>query len=143
MFNLFKRDPAQEKQRIPIELFSVTLAGASNACNILNGAGLKGKFSREDIFAEVCGAHVKTVISTMSRAEGLVGTIEERFDKGVRFLLETLPGALLRLKDPKMLNGLKTRGFTLTDIASLEQLLVADKTFDLACSYYMGLGALC
>ena len=36
MFNLFKRDPAQEKLKIPIELFSVTLAGASNTCNILN-----------------------------------------------------------------------------------------------------------
>jgi hypothetical protein len=45
MFNLFKRDPDQEKLKIPAELFSVTAAGASNACNILNGAGLKGKFS--------------------------------------------------------------------------------------------------
>jgi hypothetical protein len=46
MFNLFKRDPAQEKLRIPHELRSVTAAGAANAGNILNGAGLNGKFSR-------------------------------------------------------------------------------------------------
>jgi hypothetical protein len=140
MFNLFKRDPAQEKLKIPVELFSVTMAGASNACNILNGAGLKGKFSREDIFAEVCGAHVKTVISTMSRMEGLVGSIEERFDKGARFLLENLPGVLNRLKEPKISNGLKSRGFTLTDMALMEQLLIADKTFSLAASYYMEMG---
>jgi len=82
MFNLFKRDPVREKLKIPAELFSVTLAGASNACNILNGASVTyGKFfSREEIFAEVCGAHVKTVIATMSRMEGFVGSIEERFD---------------------------------------------------------------
>jgi hypothetical protein len=140
MFNLFKRAPAQQKLKIPLELFSVTAAGASNACNILNGAGLKGKFSREDIFAEVCGAHVKIVISTMSRMEGLLGSIEERFDKGERFLLENLPGVLNRLKDPKLSNGLQSQGFTLTDLALMEHLLIADKTFSLAASYYFGMG---
>jgi hypothetical protein len=140
MFNLFKRDPAQEKLKIPHELVSVTAAGASNACNILNGAGLKGKFSRDDIFAEVCGAHVKTVISTISRMEDLVGSASERFDKGAQFLLETLPGVLSRLKDPKVSNGLKSQGWTPTDLALMEQLLITDKTFHLAASYYMGMG---
>jgi len=140
MFNLFKRDPVREKLKIPAELFSVTLAGASNACNILNGASLNGKFfNREDIFAEVCGAHVKIVIATMSRMEGFVGFIEERFDKGAQFLLENLPGVLNRMKEPKVLNGLKSQGFTLTDLALMEQLLIADKTFNLAASYYMGM----
>jgi hypothetical protein len=138
MFNLFKRDPAQEKLKIPQELLFVTAAGASNACNILNGAGLKGKFSREDIFAEVCGAHVKIVITTMSRMEDLVCLASERFDKGAQFLLETLPGVLDRLKDPKISNGLKSQGFTPTDLALMEHLLIADKTFHLAASYYMG-----
>ncbi|MGO9584918.1 MAG: hypothetical protein ACLP2Y_01745 [Limisphaerales bacterium] len=101
MFNLFKRDPVREKLKIPGELFSVTLAGASNACNILNGASLNGKlFSREDIFAEICGAHVKFVIATMSRMEGFVGFIEERFDNGAQFLLENLPAVFNRMKDP-------------------------------------------
>ena len=142
MFNLFKRDPVREKLKIPVELFTVTLAGASNACNILNGASVTyGKFfSREDIFAEVCGAHVKVVIATMSRMEGFVGTIEERFDRGAQFLLENLPTVLNRLKDPKMLNGLKSQGFKDTDLALMEQLLIADKTFNLAASYYMGIG---
>jgi hypothetical protein len=141
MFNLFKRDPVREKLKIPVELFTVTLAGASNACNILNGASVTyGKFfSREDIFAEVCGAHVKIVIATMSRMEGFVGTIEERFDRGAQFLLENLPTVLNRLKDPKMLNGLKSQGFKDTDLALMEQLLIADKTFNLAASYYMGI----
>jgi hypothetical protein len=141
MFNLFKRDSAQEKLRIPVQLFSVTAAGASNACNILNGAGLMGKkFSREDIFAEICGAHVKTVIATMSRMEGFVGTIDERFDKGEQFLLETLPAVLNRLDEPKFSNRLKSQGFTLTDLTLLRQLLIAHKTFTLAASYYMGTG---
>ena len=136
MFNLFKRDPAQEKLKIPAELFSVTLAGASNACNILNGAGLNGRFNREEIFAEVCGAHVKTVISTMCRIEGF-GFGGDRFDNHAQFLLENLPTVLNRLKDPKMLSGLKSRGFKLTDLALMERLLIADKTFQLAASYYM------
>lgn len=142
MFNLFKRDPVREKLKIPVELFTVTLAGASNACNILNGASVTyGKFfSREDIFAEVCGAHVKTVIATMSRMEGFVGSIDERFDRGAQFLLENLPTVLNRLKDPKMLNGLKSQGFKDTDLALMEKLLIADKTFNLAASYYMGIG---
>ena len=141
MFNLFKRDPVQERLKIPSELFSVTLAGASNACNILNLASFNAKFfSREDIFAEVCGAHVKTVIATMSRMEGFVGSIEERFDRGTRFLLENLPGVLNKMKDPKISNGLQSRGFKLADLALMERLLIADKTFDLAASYYMGIG---
>ena len=139
MFDLFRRDPVREKLKIPSELYWVTLAGASNACNILNGAGLEGKFSREDIFAEVCGAHVKVVIATMSRMEGFVGFIEERFDKGAQLLLENLPGVLNRMKDPKVVNGLKSQGFTLSDLALMEQLLIADKTFNLAASYYVGM----
>ena len=141
MFNLFKRDPVREKLKIPGELFSVTLAGASNACNILNGASLNGKlFSRKDIFAEICGAHVKFVIATMSRMEGFVGFIEERFDNGAQFLLENLPAVFNRMKDPRILSGLESRGFKLTDVALIEKLLVADKTFSLAASYYMGIG---
>jgi hypothetical protein len=72
--------------------------------------------------------------------EGFVGFIDERFDKGAQFLLENLPAVLNRLKDPKILSGLKSRGFTLTDLALMEQLLIADKTFNLAASYYMGMG---
>ena len=141
MFNLFKRDPAQEKLKIPIELFSVTLAGASNACNILNLAIFNANFfSREEILAEVCGAHVKVVIATMSRMEGFAGSIEERFDKSARFLRENLPSVLNRIKDPKMLSGFQSRGFKLADLALMERLLIADKTFDLAASYYMGIG---
>jgi hypothetical protein len=34
MFNLFKREPIREKLKITAELFLVTLAGASNACNV-------------------------------------------------------------------------------------------------------------
>ena len=139
MFNLFKRDPVREKLKIPTWLYWVTLTGASNACNILNGAGLQGKFSREDMFSEVCGVHVKTVIATMSRMEGFIGFIEERFDKGEQFLLENVPGVLNRMKDPKALNRLKSQGFTLTDLALMEQLLIAEKTFNLAASYYMGM----
>src|ERR1017187_1518780 len=141
MFNLFKRDPVREKLKIPGELISVTLAGASNACNILNGASLNGKlFSRKDIFAEICGAHVKFVIATMSRMEGFVGFIEERFDNGAQFLLENLPAVFNRMKDLRILSGLESRGFKLTDVALIEKLLVADKTFSLAASYYMGIG---
>jgi hypothetical protein len=141
MFNLFKRDPVREKLKIPNELFSVTLAGASNACNILNGASLNGKmFSRENIFAEVCGAHVKTVIATMSRMEGFVGSVEERFDKGAQFLLENTPVIFNRMKDPKISSGLQSQGFKLTDLALMEKLLIADKTFNLAASYYTGIG---
>jgi hypothetical protein len=140
MFNLFKRNPAKEKLKIPVELFSVTAAGASNACNILNGAGLKEKFSREDIFAEVCGFHVKTVIATMNRMEGFNGDIDERFDRSARFLLETLPGVLNRMKDPKISNGLISQGYARTDLSLMEQLLMADKTFTLAASYYIGSG---
>jgi hypothetical protein len=139
MFNLFKRDPVREKLKIPTWLYWVTLTGASNACNILNGAGLQGKFSREDMFAEVCGVHVKTVIATMSRMEGFIGFIDERFDNGAQFLLENVPGVLNRMKDPKALNRLKSQGFTLTDLALMEQLLIAEKTFNLAASYYMGM----
>jgi hypothetical protein len=54
--------------------------------------------------------------------------------------LENLPTVLNRLKDPKMLNGLKSRGFKPTDLALMEQLLIADKTFNLAASYYMDIG---
>jgi hypothetical protein len=139
MFNFFKRDPVREKLKIPTWLYWVTLTGASNACNILNGAGLQGKFSRKDMFAEVCGVHVKTVIATMSRMEGFIGFIGERFDKGAQFLLENVPGVLNRMKDPKALNRLKSQGFTLTDLALMEQLLIADKTFNLAASYYTGM----
>jgi hypothetical protein len=139
MFNLFKRDPVREKLKIPTWLYWVTLTGASNACNILNGAGLQGKFSSEDMFAEVCGAHVKTVIATMSRMEDF-GGLDEKFDKGAQFLLENVPGVLNRMKDPKALNRLKSQGFTLTDLTLMEQLLIADKTFNLAASYYMGIG---
>ena len=141
MFNLFKRDPVREKLKIPSELFSVTLAGASNACNILNGASLSGNvFSRENIFAEVCGAHVKTVIATMIRVEGFVGSVEERFDKGAQFLLENTPAVFNRMKDPKISSGLQSQGFKLTDLVLMEKLLIADKTFNLAASYYMGIG---
>jgi hypothetical protein len=138
MFNIFKRDPAQEKLRIPVELFSVTAAGTRNVCNILNGAGLTGKFSRADIFAEVSGFHIKTVASTMSRIEGYSGFVEDRFNKGALFLFENLPNVLNRLKDPKFSNRLKSQGYALTDLALLGQLLIADNTFSLAASYYMG-----
>ena len=138
MFNLFKRDPVREKLKIPTWLYWVTLTGASNACNILNGAGLQGKFNREEIFAEVCGTHVKTVISTMCRIEGF-GFGGDRFDDHAQFLLENVPGVLNRMKAPKALNRLKSQGFTLTDLALMEQLLIAEKTFNLAASYYMGM----
>ena len=139
MFNIFKRDPVREKLKIPTFLYWVTLTGASNACNILNGAGIKGKFSREDIFAEVCAMHMKTVIATMNRMEGFVGFLDERFDKGEQFLLDNIPGVLNRMKDPKAINRLKSEGFTLTDLTLMQQFLIAEKTFNLAASYYMGM----
>lgn len=139
MFNFFKRDPAREKQKIPVELFAETAAGASNACNILGGAGLKGKFDREKLFSEICGSHVKIVISTMSRVDDC-DDAEEKFDNGARFLLETLPGVFDRLKDPKIASGLVSQGFAHTDLALLEKLLIADETFTLAASYYMRVG---
>lgn len=131
MFDFFKRDPAREKLKIPGELFSVTAACAANACNTLNGAGLKGKFSREDIFAEVCGAHVKTVIATMSRIEDYMGFAEERFDKGARFLLDSAPRIVGRLEDPGVLSGLRSKGFTSEDLALMAKLLFAERTFHL------------
>jgi len=122
-----------------MELFSLTAAGASNACGILNGAGLKGKFIRKDLFAEICAAHMKIVIDAMARVE-LYGDMEEKFDNGVRFLLETLPGVFNRVRDPKMATDLASHGFNLTDLALLQELLVADETFNLAASYFMRIG---
>jgi len=135
MFNLFRRDPAREKLKIPVHLFGVTLAAAANASNILNGAGLKGKFSRQAIFAEVCGCHVNIAISTMARVDDYLGPVWS-YDKGERFLSENLPGVLNRLKDPKVLNRFKADHFTSSDLALIEELLIAEKTFSLAASYY-------
>jgi hypothetical protein len=137
MFGLFKRDPSRAKLRIPLELFSASAAGGSHACNILNGAGLKGKFRREDIFTEVCAVHVRTVISAMSRADGLSGSIDERFDKAAHFLLENLPNVLNRLKEPAFVKKLTAQGFAADDLMLLGKLLIADKIYHLAASYYM------
>jgi hypothetical protein len=137
MFNLFKRDPARERLKIPTELFSVTATCAANAANILNGAGLRGKFSREALFAEVCGYHVETVISTMSRVEDWLGFSDIRFDKGAQFLLQNAADVLARLGDPKISNGLQRQGFTSEDMALLKKLLFAGGTFDLAASYFV------
>jgi hypothetical protein len=128
MFNFFKCNPIREKLKIPTELFTVTLAGASHACNILNGAGLDGKFSRRDIFAEVCAAHVKAVICTINRRKDFIGFADQGFDSGAQFLSENLPGVLNKLKDPKVMNHLKSQGFTSTDVALMEKLLIADQT---------------
>jgi hypothetical protein len=136
MLNFLKRDPARERLKIPGALFSVTLAAAANAGNILNGAGLKGKFSREALFAEVCGYHTRTVIVTMSRVEDYIGSVGERFDKGAQFLWENAPRILGGLKDPKVLSGLRSEHFTSEDLALMEKLLFAEKTFDLAASYF-------
>jgi hypothetical protein len=140
MFSFFKRNPAKDMQRIPVELFSAALAGGSNACNILNGAGLQRKFSREAIFAEVCAFHVITVICTMNRVEAAYGSRHEKFDKRAEFLQETVPGVLNRLKEPKMLNGLKARGFALPDTEYVERHLIAEKTLLLAAAYYLETG---
>jgi hypothetical protein len=43
------------------------------------------------------------------------------------------------MKDPKSLSRLKSQGFTLTDLALVEKLLIAERTFNLATSYYMGM----
>jgi len=83
--------------------------------------------------------HMKTVIATMSRMEGFIGFIDERFDKGAQFLFENVPGVLKRMKDAKAISRLKSEGFTLTDLALMEQLLIAEKTFDLASYYYTGI----
>lgn len=137
MFGFFKRDPAQEKLRIPKALFGSAVAGAANACNILNGAGLKGKFSREALFAEVCGFHMNVVISTMSRVDGYEGSLDSRFDQGARFLWENAAGVLSRLDDPTVLNRLKTEGhYTDEDLALIRKLLFAEKTLDLAAAYF-------
>ncbi|MGA2821883.1 MAG: hypothetical protein ABSF61_14695 [Anaerolineales bacterium] len=140
MFIIFKRDPAQEKLKIPNELFGVTPTAAGNACNILNGAGLKGKFSREAIFAEVCGYHVKTVILEISRVETPYLDVEEGFNQGARFLLENGPRVLSRLRDPKVSQGLRSHGCFAEDLGYIERFLFADKTFSLAASYCSGLG---
>jgi hypothetical protein len=120
MFNISKRDPAQEKLKIPNELFGATVAAAGNACNIPNGAGLKGKFSREAIFAEVCGYYVKTVIVATSRAEMQVD-MEEGFNPGARFLPENAPRVLSRLRDPKVSQGLRSQGFFAEDLGYMER----------------------
>jgi hypothetical protein len=140
MFSLFRRDPAMEKLRIPGELLSVTAAGAANAGNILNCAGLRGKFSREDLFAEVCGFHVKTVIATMGRLEDHIDFSEERFDKGAQFLLQNAAGVLARLEDPKVFSGLRAQGFTAEDLGLVKKLLFAESTFHLAASYFARMG---
>jgi hypothetical protein len=142
MFNLLKRDPSQDKLKIPQELLSATLASAVNACNVLKLAGLSGKFSRKDMFAEVCGAHIKTVIATMSRREGLAGLpfMQERFNKGALFLYENLPDLLNRLNEPKISKVCASQGIAVTDLAMMQQLLMAESTYRLASSYYMGEG---
>ena len=144
MFNIFKRDPVREKLKIPAELFSVTVAGAANACNTLNLTHFNyhEKFSREDIFAEVCGFHVKIVIGTMSRMEGYCGSLQEksdRFDRDSQFLLENVPSVFNRMKDQKILSGLTSQGHKLADLVLMEKLLIADKTFSLAANYCLGI----
>jgi len=138
MFDFLKRDPAKEKQKIPSEVFSVTAAGAVNACNILNGAGLRGRFNRDALFAEVCGFHIKTVIATMIRVEDYVG-FTAAFDKGAKFLLENAPNVLARLRDPQVSSGLRTQGFTSEDLNLMANLLFAETTFQLAATYYTGM----
>lgn len=139
MFNLFKRDPIREAAKeakvmmqIPVELIAVTGEAFGNACDVMARANLKGKFSEDALFAEICAFHVKTVIITMNRVAGIMGGmfapgVEEAFDRSARFIVKTVPAILV---------DARSKGVADTE---LMQTLTSDKTLQMAAEYYAGM----
>jgi hypothetical protein len=132
MFNIFKRDPIREMKKeveemakIPAELIAVTGETFASACDVLVRVGLKGRFDEDELFAEICAFHLKTVVVTMNRTAGLSG--EEAYERGANFVVKAVP---------EVLANARSKGVPDT---AMFQPLISEKTMDRAKEYYLGL----